>query len=131
MNLRHQGLGMIFGLLLLTVSVSGCVALAVGAAAEVGGYAWVNGELVKEYQVSADKLQHATIRALKNLNTSIIEQKGDRLSARISGQFADGKKVNIGIEALTEKSAKIKIRVGMISDQTRSQLIADEIEKSL
>jgi hypothetical protein len=126
-----KSLGMVLSLVLLAVSVSGCVALAVGAAAGVGGYAWVNGELVKEYQVSAEKLQRAATRGLKSQNVVISDQQGDRLSAKISGKFADGKKIAIAIEAMTEKSSKMKIRVGMFGDQTRSELIANAIEKNL
>lgn len=110
---------------------AGCVPLVIGAAAGVGGYAWVNGELAKEYPVSAEKLYRAALRGVKKLNLAITSEKSDRLSGKISAKFADGKTVDVNIEAVTEKTAKLKVRVGMFGDKTKSEMVLSAIEKNI
>lgn len=110
---------------------SGCAALLVGAAAGVGGYAWVSGALVKEYPVSAEKTHQALLRALKQLDIHVTEDKGDRLSAVVRARLADGRAVKIGVDALTERSAKIRIRVGVFGDRLKSEMIVNALDKLL
>ncbi len=112
-------------------ALSGCFALFVGAAAGVGGYAWVKGSLEKEFQVSTDKLYKVTIKTLKQLDLPIRSEDQDRLSAKVTSEFSDGADVTIAIDAITEKSAKLKIRVGVFGDKTRSELILNKIQKNL
>ncbi|MFA5260828.1 MAG: DUF3568 family protein [Candidatus Omnitrophota bacterium] len=119
-------------LVLTVVSASGCVALVVGAAAAgAGGYAWVKGALVKEYDVSAEKLYQATKSGLAGLAMGITEDQADRLSAVLAADFADGKKVKINIEALTELRSQIRIRVDVFGDKTKSELVLNAVEKNL
>jgi len=121
----------LFAVCLLVISLAGCVALAVGAAAGVGGYAWVSGALTKEYQVSAEQLYRAALRGVKSLKIIIQEEKADRLTGKISGKFADGKKVAVDISAMTERSAKLTIRVDIFGDKAKSEMILNAIEKNL
>ena len=119
--------------MMLTAAVmcsSGCFLL-LGAAAGVGGYAWINGDLEKEYQVNVDKLHSAAVKAMEKLDMAVHEDKSDHLSALIKAKSADGKEVTISVAALTEKSVKVKIRVGVFGDEAKSQLIASKIEKYL
>ncbi len=131
MRKRILFLGPFLGLALFGMTLSGCVALAVGAAAGAGGYMWVKGQLVKEYPVPSEKLQRATLRALKNMGLAIVEQKGDRLAAKIESAFQDGKKIHIAVEAVTERSSRIKIRVGVFGDKMRSEMVLNAVEKNL
>jgi hypothetical protein len=116
-------------LFVVVLSASGCFALFLGAAAGAGGYAWVSGALEKDYLNPAEKLEQATNRGLKDLQLVIKEQERDRLSAKIRTQFADGQSVNIDIKALTEKSARLRIRVGVFGNRTRSEMVLNAIEK--
>ena len=119
-------------LVFMVVSLSGCVALVVGAAAAgAGGYAWVKGALVKEYDVSAEELYKATKAGLSSLAMGITEDQADRVSAVIGADFADGAKVKVNIEALTELRSQIRIRVGVFGDKTKSELILNSVEKNL
>lgn len=113
------------------LGASGCVPLVIGAAAGVGGYAWVKGELVQEVSVSAEKLHRASSRAMRNLKLAVYEDKGDRLSAKIKAKFADDTDVNIAVEAKTERSATVKIRVGLLGDKEKSEMIFSAIKKRL
>jgi len=119
-------------LALSVVSLSGCVALVVGAAAAgAGGYAWIKGALIKEYDVSAEKLYKATKAGLDSLAMNVTDDRADRVSAVLAADFADGKKVKINIEALTEARAQIRIRVDVFGDKSKSELILQAIEKNL
>jgi hypothetical protein len=113
------------------LTAAGCIPLMVGAAAGVGGYAWVKGALVKDFDVPALELHKATISALKDLKVDITEDKSDRLSALVNGKFADGNKIVINIEAMTERTSRIKIRVGIIGDKDRSEMIYNAIKKRI
>jgi len=53
------------------MSLSGCFAVLVGAAAGAGGYAWANGALIKEFDATATELYAASVNGLENLNLDI------------------------------------------------------------
>jgi len=113
------------------LAVSGCAALVVGAAAGAGGYAWVSGSLTKEFMVPAQDLQQATERALRDLMVSVKEERKDRLSALYKAEFAEGQDMSVVIQALTERTAKVKIRVGIFGNKARSEMVLSAIEKRL
>ncbi len=115
----------------LAVSCGGCVWLAVGAVAGAGTYAWMHGVLQKDFMVSAQELQAATRRAFNDLDMTITEQTEDRLSAVYKAALADGENVSLTIEALTERSARIRIRVGMFGDEVKSEMILSALEQRL
>ena len=115
---------------LLAVSVmsfSGCFWLLFGAAAGAGGYAWINGEMEKEFAVPAQKLTDATVKAIKSLDLTILEKDADRISALIRSETVDGSKIKATITAITERSSKIKLRVGLLGDKAKSEMIMNAI----
>ncbi len=118
-------------LFVLAVSLSGCAALVVGAAAGAGSYVWVKGALVKEFEVPAQDLYQATKEGVSQLGLNINEDRADRISAVLAASFADGSGVKINIDALTEVRSKIRIRVGVFGDKGKSELIFNAIQKNL
>ena len=128
---RIKKLALLAVLLVGVLGSSGCFILLVGAAAGAGGYAWVNGALVKEFNVSASRLHDYTLRALKDLQLPVHKDDHDRISAKISSSFSDGAEISINIEAITEHTARIKLRVGVLGDKTRSEMIFSAIQKRL
>lgn len=131
MNKKMKQAGLALCCLALIFTTVGCVPLVIGAAAGVGGYAWVNGELAKDYPVSTEKLYRAALRGVKSLNLIIVSEKSDRLSGKINAKFADGKTVDVNVEAVTERAAKLKVRVGIFGDKTKSEMVLKAIEKNL
>ena len=111
------------------LTTAGCVPLLVGAAAGAGGYAFVRGALVKQFDVPANELHQAAIKAIKSLDLTVTYDKGDRLSAKVRSEFADGKDVKIDVVAVTEETSQVKIRVGVVGDKLRSEMILSAIEK--
>ncbi|MCB9772350.1 MAG: DUF3568 family protein [Candidatus Omnitrophica bacterium] len=115
----------------VVMSAAGCIPLVVGAAAGVGGYAWVQGELANDVSVSNEKLHRAVIRAVRDLKLAVYEDKSDRLSSKVFAKFADGTDVHINTVAKTERVATVKIRVGLLGDKEKSEMIFAAIQKRL
>ncbi len=128
---RFQSFTAVFALLAAMITASGCFWLVAGAAAGAAGYAWVSGALVKEFNVSTEQLHEATIRALRDLEMPIKKDDYDRLTATLKSEFADGQDVVIRIDAITEKASKIQIRVGMLGNKNRSEIIYNTIMDQL
>ena len=59
------------------------------------------------------------------------EEKNYLHSTFIKTEFDDGKRVKIHINALTERSSKITIRIGVFGDETKSQMLLNAIQKRL
>ncbi len=121
----------VFLLVALSIQAIGCVALLIGGAAGAGGVIWIKGKLQEEFNSSLTQVHTATLGALKELELPIIEDKKDQMSAKIESRFADGKTVWIDIDAITNTSCKITIRVGTFGDEARSRKILDKIHRHL
>jgi hypothetical protein len=119
------------GLLAVVLTASGCIAVLVGAAAGAGGYAWVNGVLVKQFDQPVEDLYKATQTGIEELGLVTTEKQGDRLTAFVRAQFSDGNKVKVTINALTELRCEVRVRVGVFGNQTRSEMVLSKIEKNL
>lgn len=114
---------------ILALQVSGCALVVLGAAGAAGGVGtamYVKGKLQEEFDAPLPRVHRATLVALRDLELPTLEEKRDKVTAKIRSQFADGKKVSIDIQATTESSSKITIRVGF-GDKSRSQKILDAI----
>jgi hypothetical protein len=127
-NIKRSCLAL--GLFACVISTSGCF-LILGAAAGAGGYAYVSGVLEKNFTVSAEKLEVATKRGLKDLSLVLESEESDRLSAKYRSTLADGNTVKIDIKALTEKTSVIRIRIGIIGDKSKSEMVLSAIQKFL
>ncbi len=68
---------------------------------------------------------------MRDLKLAVYDDKGDRLSAKINAKFVDGTDININVEAKTERSAIVKIRVGLLGDKEKSEMIFSAIKKRL
>ena len=122
-------------LLLAVIAISGltqagCFFL-VGAAAGVGSYVWLNGALEQNLDASAARVHDAALRALKKQKLSIVQDKDDRLQSRILAEFASGENVHVDIDALTEQSSKIRIRVGIMGNRAKSETILAAVKRYL
>lgn len=115
----------------VVVTQSGCFGLLVGAAAGAGTFAFVSGDLEYNFDASVEQAHSASIRALRKLALPVSQDIHDKHNAKIKSTYADGKDITIAVTALTEKSSKIQIRVGVFGDQTRSENILNTIKKYL
>ena len=128
-QLKNLSLGVM--VVLAVAALSGCVAFAVGAAAGAGGYGYVKGSLQKNYDNTVTELHKASLKALKALDIEKSDEELNRHSSYIKGMYQNDKKVKVTITALTEKSSKLEIRVGLFGDKSLSEMILSDIEKNL
>ncbi len=114
-----------------SVFCSGCIPLLVGAAAGAGGIIWVKGKLKQEILEPLDVVHAAAVKGLQKMELPVIVDNKDQLTAKLESEFADRARVWIDLEALTDKSTRIEIRVGTLGDEQRSREILNSIEQYL
>jgi len=110
---------------------AGCVvaALGAGAAAGVGTYAFIKGELDTVEEVSLDRGWEATNDAVKDFEFTIKESAKDSMKAKLLVLEADKTEIRISLTADGEKRTKFGIRVGVFGDEAKSRLILEKIRK--
>jgi len=116
---------------LCAVSTSGCALLVIGAAAGAASAVYVKGDLEKNFDGDLKKVHNATLAGLKAQNIFVTQDNLTVREGSILGEFSDGEKVNVSITALTEKSSKVKVRVGVFGNELKSNTIMNAIEKKL
>lgn len=118
-------------LMITIVTAAGCVPLVVGAAAGAGGVAYAKGVLEKGFDKSVEALHRASVKGIKDLKLFIISDEAHRHTSKVVFEFDDGQKGEVTIKAMTEQSAKMKIRVGIFGDEVKSQMVLNAIQKHL
>ncbi len=109
---------------------SGC-ALLFGAAAGAGGFAYVKGDLQKNFDYPLDRLHKASARALRDLKAVVSSDETDKHSSKIKFTLDGDKSGEINIKSLTEKASKLSIRIGIFGDETLSQMVLNAIMKKI
>jgi len=119
-------------LLLVTAGSSGCVAVAVGAGAG-GTVAYLAGDLETNEPYDIDAVFAASEKALADLDLRIqkYQTAKDALSARLVARDAGDKQVVIKLKSTTAGGTHLSIRVGTFGDDTKSQLIYEQIRTNL
>lgn len=115
----------------LSVTAAGCVPLVVGAAAGAGSVAYAKGVLEKGFDKSVEALHRASVKGIKDLKLFIVSDEARRHTSKVVFEFDDGQKGEVTIKAMTEQSAKMKIRVGIFGDEVKSQMVLNAIQKHL
>ena len=110
---------------------SGCLALAAGAAAGIGTYAYVKGELKSTFDSGLDRTWDATQQAIDDLQFTVKERSKDALQAREVAREADGTDVKVALESKGEKITEVRVRVGVFGNESQSRLIMDKIKARL
>ena len=108
----------------------GCALFVAGAGA-AGAYAYVNGELRREYAAPLDPSMAATVRALEALKIQVGETHLSPSGATIGARGGDGTKVQVALEPMASDRTLARIRIGIFGDRDRSEQIAEEIQKQL
>ncbi|MFQ5990510.1 MAG: DUF3568 family protein [Candidatus Methylomirabilales bacterium] len=123
-SMRMMGLGLALALL------TGCAVALVGAGAG-GTYAYMRGELEREYDASLDQTWAATLQALTALKVQVVDTKKDELGGEIEARRADETKVQVALDSKASNRTLVKIRIGIFGDRDVSERIGREIEKRL
>lgn len=112
------------------VFVQGCVAVAVGTGA-AGTVAYVKGDLEATEPKDLDTVYAATQKALGELELSVTKATKDALGAEIIAHDSRDKKIKIRLDATTENSTKLSIRVGWFGSKAKSNVIYQKIHDNL
>ncbi len=112
-------------------SMSGCVALAVGAAGSAAGVVYVKGRLQDNLDASVQRVYNASLAMLAAKGLPVREKEVDAGSAWIRSEYKDGEDIRIDIDAVTSEVSEIRIRVGLTGDQGRSIDLLDGIKARL
>lgn len=128
---RFQTVLLLAVLSVSVVSFSGCFALLLGAAAGAGATAWANGDLEANLDVNVERAHSAAVKGLKRLELPVTTDLKDKHNAKVRSKYSDGKDVTVDIQAVTERTCRIKIRVGVFGDQARSEAIMTSIKRYL
>lgn len=113
------------------VAASGCLAVAAGAAAGAGTYAYMQGEMNTTMEAPLDRVWAATQRAVEQLQFDIESDAIDALQGRMTVRRADGTRIRIRLEQETGSLTDVSVRVGVFGDEARSRLILDKIRENL
>lgn len=113
------------------ITTQGCVPLLIGAAAGAGGVVWVKGSLEQNFDKSVDHLHRASLGGLRDVKCAVSSDQIRKHLAKIKFKFDDGQEGTINIKAMTERSSRLKIRVGILGDETKSQIVLNAIVRHL
>ena len=112
-------------------SLSGCVALAVGAAGGAAGAVYVKGRLTEKVDAPVERAYNATLGMLAAKGLPVLEQRADVASAFVRSEYKDDKDIRIEIDAITSEVSEIRIRVGVTGEHTRSLELMNAIKARL
>ncbi len=101
------------------------------AAAGAGTYAYIKGDLKRNYEAPIDKAWEATVKAVEELKMTIESKQHDAFSGIIKGKMADGKSFAINLKRLGETLTEIGIRIDTFGDRQKSEVIHDKILSKL
>lgn len=110
---------------------SGCLAVAAGAAAGGGTFAYMQGEMSTTFEAPIEKVWEATHRAVESLEFTIESDARDALQGRVNVRQADNTRIRISLERQTDDLTDVRVRVGIFGDEAKSRLILDRIRSNL
>lgn len=102
-----------------------------GAVIGVGTVSYIKGELKGAEAASLDNTWKASISALNQLNYTITDKEKDDVYAEIIARSSTDTKVTIKLKRQSDTVTEIKIRIGLMGDETVSRRIYDTIKKNL
>ncbi|MBF0532052.1 MAG: DUF3568 family protein [Candidatus Omnitrophica bacterium] len=120
-----------FGMIILSIAASGCIALVAGAVGGAGTAVWLSNKIVQEVNQPMHKVALQAQETLKSLKLVITKETVKDNLTQIKSDYYDGKPVWIDIRKIDEKRSRIEIRVGIKGDEVAARKIMDDILKRL
>lgn len=127
--MKKSFLGTVLALFVLTTQ--GCVPLILVGAAGAGGIVYVQGKLEKNFDKPLEDMRRASLAGLKSLNDEIVKEENTPHHSHITAIGKDDKKIAVDIEAVTEHTCTLKIRVGTFGSQEKSRAVLNAIENKI
>ena len=119
--------------LLLSLTFSGCVpvALVAGAAAGIGGYKYFEGALTVVFNAPFKNTWKASIKAVEGMELKVEDKNHKLSSGKIKARRADDTVVSISMKYLSSEQTEVTIKIGLFGDETESNNIKDKIAREL
>ncbi len=117
--------------ILLVPFVAGCLWAVAGGAGAAGAYAWVNGNLSRNYKQPIETAWEGSMHALRVMRLKVVDQKHDGFNGYITVKMVKGDNISVKLKRWTAQETKITIRVGVLGDRDVSMTLHDQIEKEL
>jgi hypothetical protein len=126
--------------LALLLPNTGCLAAAITAGAVgagAGGYMYMQGNVVHDYNANFDQTWQATQLALKDLQLPIVQAERDNDAGTIISQTGDGDKIKITLEPRAARIpaegqwTHVGVRVAWFGDTPLSERIIGQIDAHL
>lgn len=93
---------------------------------------FVRGDLnIDETNYSIGKVYSATLKAFEDLEITVMEKEKGELKSYVSGRDQSDDKIQVWMWRLETDKTKLKIRIGLFGDETRSWAIYDQIQSNL
>lgn len=109
---------------------SGCVLVAVGAAAG-GTVAYVRGDLEATLPAGYERSLRATQAGVRRMQYSLVSERSDAISGQFIARTAMDKKIDVVVTKESDTVTRIRIRVGVFGDEQISRALLDAIKESL
>ena len=116
--------------LFLCLCITGCVPAIFlgGAAAGIGSYKYYKDVLTVVYEAPFDNTWDASVKAMEDMGFTIENKTKELGSGKISTKEDEkNKKVNLTLQYKSIQETEVKIRVGLLGDETASIYIKDKI----
>lgn len=122
---------LVFMLLLLIVSVSGCFFLIGGAAGGAGAAVWLSGKLSYEVNAPFERTVEAAKDALESFKFKIEKETTTHEVAQLISKYSDGRQIWIDVHRAAPDKSRVEVRVGAAGDKGASQQILERIQRYL
>lgn len=120
-------------LLIISMPLTGCVALALGAAATAGasGAVYAKGQLKETLDGTVSEVHRAASAAVTEIGVELTVDQQDEFTGKVQGEMAGGTNVWVTSERVTAATTRVTIRVGYIGDQAKSADILERTKRRL
>lgn len=125
---RYVRGGVILGLLVL---LAGCTTVHPREPVGSGTYSYTSRRLSWIYPVTLDEAWQATLQALQELNLRVLSKTLDGLGGEIEAMRADQTTIHVELRPVSDKSARVSVRVGTFGDYEQSKSIHETIRTRL
>lgn len=118
-------------IIIVFILSTGCAALVIGgAAAAVGTYTYVSGQLFRTYNTNLETTYTATIAGCESLGMPVLEPQKMLSDASVNSK--DGERdVWITLKAKSSTTTEVSVRVGYFGDEGVSTRIHEAIRAKL
>lgn len=96
-----------------------------------GTFSYVSGRLAWTYPVDIHTAWSATLRALDKLDIQVQDKAIDGLGGRIDARRADQTKVSVTLEPVSQRAARVSIKIGAFGNREQSENIHALIQQEL